>query len=332
MDKSPQHHKQNRSSVRIALVAFLVIIASSLLAIQLTRVDYNKLTMVFEHDYRAYSSAARVLVNQGNPYDQLQLYTMEQAMGFTGFPPLMVWNPPWALVIVLPLAFMPFPMSTLIWLSLNVFLVFICGALLWRELAPHGDRRYWLGILVAFAYVPTLQTIRIGQISLWLLVGITGFLVAQRARRDSLAGAFLVLLTIKPHVSFLFLLAVAWWIVRERRWRVLFGASAALAAACAVVGLISPAVFGQYLRPTAGLIPYGHSTTLGTWLLAVFGAEQHWLQYLPSVVGLLLFVVWALRRKGEWDWSHLAPGLLLASTIGAAYGWSFDQVPCCPWW
>ncbi|MHB1357082.1 MAG: hypothetical protein ACYCZF_14025, partial [Anaerolineae bacterium] len=164
----------------------------------------------------------------------------------------------------------------------------------------------------------------------WLLVGITGFLVSIHTQRDYLAGAFLVLLTIKPHIGFLFLLAIAWWVVRKRRWGVLLGGAAALAAACAVVGLISPAVFEQYLSAAAGPPLYWRSTTLGTWLRVVFGSEQHWLQFFPPGVGIFLFVAWALRHQGEWNWPRLAPELLLASVIFAAYGWSFDYVVLLP--
>ena len=315
---------------RIAVLVALVLASTILLVIILVQSNINEIANAFGLDYCAYSSAARVLIIRGNPYDRAQLLAMEQANGFPDRVPIMVWNPPWALALFLPFAFLPFPMSTMIWLFLSALLALVCGAILWRELVPHGDRRYWLGIVLAVAYMPTVQTLKLGQISLWLLVGITGFLVALRARRDVLAGAALALLMVKPHVTFLLLVGVGWWVLRERRWRVLLGGAVTLVAACAVVGLISPAVFGQYLRPTAGSPLYVRSTTLGTWLLTVFGTEHYWLQYLPSVVGFILFVGWALRRKGGWDWQRLAPGLLLASTICAAYGWGFDQVTLLP--
>ena len=316
--------------MRTAVLVLLVVAGVIILVVILVRTNINEMADTFGLDYRAYWSAARVLINQSNPYDRVQLLAMEQASGYSGSLPIMVWYPPWAFAIILPFAFLLFPVSTIMWLVLNVFLAFSCGAVLWHELAPQDDRRYWLGMIFAFVYMPTFQMLRIGQISLWLLAGITGFLVAVRRKREGLAGAFLVLLTIKPHISFLFLLAVAWWIVRERRWRVLLGGAAALGAACAMVGFISPAVFGQYLRPTAGSPLYYRTTTLGSWLLTVFGTEHYWLQYLPSVVGFILFVGWALRRKGVWDWPRLVPGLLLASTICAAFGWIHDTVTLLP--
>ena len=313
----------------VALLAVLLVLSFVLLALVLAQSTPDDLAAFSGHDFTQYYSAARLLVQRANPYDPVALLAQERSIGWLAADPILMWNPPWTIALVLPLIVLPFGLAAWVWLVLNLGLMLVCGAVLWRVIAP-DDRRYWLGIILAFIYLPTFQALRIGQISPWLLAGITGFLVAVRCKRDALAGASLVLLTIKPHISFIFLFAVACWIVRERRWRVLIGGAVTLAAACAVVGLISPAVFAQYLRVAAGPPLYWRSATLGTWLRSGFGAEQHWLQFSPSVIGLLLFVVWALRHKGEWNWPRLAPGLLLASTIFAAYGWPFDQVVLLP--
>lgn len=324
--KSKIGHLLGQERIRVGVLALLILIIGIILVALLAGSSTNKMADTFGLDFRSYWSVSRVLVSQGNPYDRAQLLNMEQSSGYTGIMPIMVWYPPWAFTIFLPFSFLPFPISTLLWLAINVFLALTCGAVLWRELAPLDDRRFWLGMILAFVYMPTLQTLRIGQISLWLLAGITGFLAAVRTRRDGLAGAFLVLLTIKPHVSFLFLFAAVWWVVRERRWRVIQGWAITFGCACVIVGLFSPEIFAQYLRPTAGSPLYWSTATLGSWLLAVFGAEHYWLQYLPSAIGLLLFVIWAKHHNSPWNWPQLAPGLLLASSIFAAYGWPYDQV------
>jgi hypothetical protein len=315
--------------VRLAVLGALVLASFVLLARQLAQAAPSDLANFSGHDFTQYYGAARLLLQRANPYDPVTLLAMERTIGWTALDPILMWNPPWTLALVLPLTALPFNLAAWAWLALNSGLMLVCGAALWRIIAP-GDRRYWIGMGAAIVFMPTLQALRLGQISPWLLVGITGFLVAVHARRDGLAGATLVLLTIKPHVSFLFLFAIAWWVVRERRWRVPLGAVATLAGACVVVGVISPAIFGQYLRAASGPPLYWRSATLGTWLRTAFGAEQKWLQFLPSVIGLILCVGWVIRRKGAWDWSHLAPGLLLASMIFATYGWGFDQVILLP--
>ncbi|MHB1357602.1 MAG: glycosyltransferase family 87 protein, partial [Anaerolineae bacterium] len=297
-----------QSKFRVAALVVLVLVGIALLTVQLSQIAPSDLAALCGHDFTQYYSAARLLVQRADPYDPAAMLAMERSIGWAEADPLMMWNPPWTLALVLPLLALPFGLAAGLWLALNCVLVLLCAAVLWRLMAPQGDRRYWLAMLLVIAYIPTLQTLKIGQISLWLLVGITGFLVSIRTQRDYLAGALLVLLIIKPHIGFLFLLAIAWWVMRERRWRVLLGGAAALVAVCAVVVLISPAVLEQYLRAAAGPPLYWRSTTLGTWLRVVFGSEQHWLQFLPSVVGILLFAAWALRHKGEWNWPQLAPG------------------------
>ena len=105
---------------------------------------------------------------------------------------------------------------------------------------------------------------------------------------------------------------------------------AALTAALAVVTLISPSVIPQYLATIGSPPLYWRSATLGTWLRTLWGADKHWLQFLPTIIALIGLVAWAFGYKGAWNWKSLTPGLLLVSTISASYGWGFDQVTLLP--
>jgi hypothetical protein len=58
--------------------------------------------------------------------------------------------------------------------------------------------------------------------------------------------------------------------------------------------------------------------------------ERHWLQFVPSLLGVAGLVVWLWRRRGPWRWEVLAGPLLLASVATAAYTWSYDQVVLLP--
>ncbi len=308
----------------------LFICATTLLAFELRENFLAEVTEGWSLDYRQYWGAARVLVQRGNPYDAATLGRMEASSGLLELLPVMMWNPPWTLALALPFALLPFTFSALAWLITNILLVAICGAALWSYFAPQDDKRYWLGILAAVVYMPTIQTLRLGQISIWLLVGITGFLMAVKGKRDYLAGAALALLAIKPHVAYLFLAGAVWWVIREKRWKVVLGGASVLVCASALVVAISPNVFEQYMNAASNPPLYWYTTTLGTWLRVVFGFERNWLQFLPSVVGLMIFIAWIMQYKTVWDWQQLAPGLLLASTITAAYGWALDQVTLLP--
>ena len=65
--------------------------------------------------------------------------------------------------------------------------------------------------------------------SFLLLIGVAGFLHFATRKRDAIAGAFLSLTAIKPHVVYLVWIAAFWWMLRERRWGIAVGGVALLA-------------------------------------------------------------------------------------------------------
>jgi hypothetical protein len=280
-------------------------------------------------DFVQYWSAARLLVGGGNPYDPATLFSMEQSVGWPHPESLLMWNPPYALALVLPVAHLPFNLATLAWLALQLELILGSGVLSWRYFAREDDR-FRIGLLVALAFVPTLLALRLGQISPWLLVGVVGFLWAERSKRDFLAGGALALLMIKPQVAYLFLAAALWWAWRSRRWRVLAGGLGALLIGSGLVFLVSPGIVANYLaamtRPPLHWLP----PTIGTWLRLLFRPAPSWLQFLPSVVGLLGLAVWLWRRRGPWRWQSVASPLLLASFLTTSFGWTYDQIILLP--
>jgi hypothetical protein len=280
-------------------------------------------------EFVEYWGAARLAIHDGNPYDPVSMLAVQRAVGWPYDDPDLLWNPPWTLAILIPLGLLPFRLATFVWLLLQLGLLLVSGFFLWRCVAPESSR-YWVGLLLAAGFVPGWFALNMGQISPWLLAGAVGFLWAAREGRDLAAGATLALLTIKPHLTYLFFLAVLWWIWRNRRWRIPIGWLAALAGASGIVLLVDRDIFGRYLAAAANPPLHWATPTLGAWLRLLFGVEWHWLQFLPSLLGVVGLGVWLWRRRGPWRWEGLAGPLLLASVATAAYGWSYDQVVLLP--
>lgn len=282
------------------------------------------------HDFVQYWAAAQVLLDGGDPYDAEALLAVEKSVGWPESEPLLLWNPPWTLTLVLPLAFLPFGLAAQVWLVIQIGLLLASSVLLWRTFAT-ADNRVWLALVLSAGFAPGLLALLLGQVSIWLLVGVAAFLWAVQGRRDLLAGVALALLTIKPHVAYLVLLAALWWVWRTRRWSVVSGVVAALGAATLPALILSNQVLSHYLHiavrpPLQDFAP----PTIGLWLRTLLRVDWYWLQYLPSLVGGMCLLTWLLRRQGPWDWNHTAPPLLLASVITAAYGWSYDLVVLLP--
>ena len=57
--------------------------------------------------------------------------------------------------------------------------------------------------------------------ALVLLTGMVGFLYFEKARNDWAAGISLYLLAVKPHLAFLFWIALGFWILERKRWTIL---------------------------------------------------------------------------------------------------------------
>src|SRR5262249_22911228 len=175
-----------------------------------------------------------------------------------------------------------------------------------------------------------------GQIGPFILLGITGFLLAERRGRLWLAGACGVLMAIKPHLVYLFWMALAAWVVRRplsERWKVIAGGLLAGIVATAIPFACNPDVLSQYWDALTHRTPeQWKSPTLGSLLRELLGRERFSLQFIPALIGIAWLAVhgW-LQRERSWSWSEQMPMVLLVSFATASYGaWPFDLVILLP--
>jgi hypothetical protein len=305
------------------------------------------------HDFVEYWAAGRLVVSGANPYDPDAVLALERQAGRTE-ECLLMWNPPWVLPLVAPLGlFDAHPSSQLsscrvgrlLWLLLNLAVLAWCADRLWVLYGGPESGRV-VAVALAFGFFPTYMALVIGQISPLLLLGATAFLVLQPPPQgdsksamlgslkaairgsDFSAGAASVLLAVKPHLVYLFWLALLLWAVYQRRWRVLLGGALAGAALTLAAVAMDPGVLGQYWHTLTHRPPEQYrSPTLGTLLrLAVGDGSFRW-QFLAMLPGLAWFAWHWGRNRDRWDWAEQTPLLLLVSVLTTSYGaWPFDLV------
>lgn len=309
---------------RRALLAVGVIVAAVALAFQLPRlVDRGVLPI---DDFAEYWAAGRLNLQAGNPYDVNQLDVLQRGAGLPeDEPAIIMWNPPWTLTFVMPFGLPPYPLARLVWLLFHMGLVVLCADLLWHDFGGTNNRR-WIAWFVALTFCPTLITLKSGQISPFILAGLTGFLVCQRGRHDFWAGAVMVFASIKPHLVYLIWVAVVLWALDQRRWRVLLGIAAGFVGALGVPIVFNHDLIHQYLEAIKQPPVDWMATTFGTLLRMWFGSEHKALVFLPSLLGFLWLVPYWLTHRRDWRWEEQLPLLLLVSNSTAAYGWLGDQV------
>jgi len=275
-------------------------------------------------DFVEYWAAGRLNLRGGNPYDPQQMEALQAQTGRTHGIPVMMWNPPWMLALVMPFGAMEYVFGRVVWLYSNLVLLAVCVESLWHLYG--GVARYrWVAWLLGLGFTPILQTFKTGQSGVLLLAGLVGFLYFNRRRRDGLAGACLLLATFKPHILYLLFIVLLLWAWKYSRWRAVYGLVLALGGALAIVWLVNPSFLQQYMYAVAHFPPVDWATpTLGGALRLLLGTEHFWLQFVGPVVGLVwLWLYW--RRCGHiWNWLEHAPMLVMVSMITAAYGWTYD--------
>jgi hypothetical protein len=284
-------------------------------------------------DFVEYWAATRLLLTGQNPYGAQELFELQRSVGWRDSIPLLMWNPPWTLSFTLPFGLASFDVAQLLWLLLNIFIVLFCAQQLWLLYGglPTAYRRAWLVVLT---FAPAYLVLILGQIGPLILLGLVGFLLCARDKHWKWAGAFTILVSIKPHLLYLFWIALVLWTIEKRQWQLMVGATLSGFVVAAIPLLFSPSVYGDYvqLNTTTTLpTPYDWQTpTIGGAARLLFGGEKVWLQFVPCLIGIVWLLFHWQRSKNQWEWVEQLPILIVASLATAAFAWSFDYIVLLP--
>ena len=228
--------------------------------------------------------------------------------------------PPIALLLMLPLALLPYLVALGGWLAGQ-----LCGfLLLLRRLFPHP-----LAPAAALIFPGTAQSLIAGQNGIFSAMLVAGGLY-HLDRRPVLAGLFFGTLSYKPQMAmaaFAALLFGAYW----RSFAMALATAAALAAASAAILGIGPwlafirqlDVAGALLG--SGRIPFDRMVTVFA-AARLGGASIATASLLQSTVALLALgaLAWVWRQRGPLAWRGAALALVIPLTT--PYAFRYDLV------
>ncbi len=275
-------------------------------------------------DYVEYWSSGRLNLTGGNPYDPAQMLLIERSVGWKDPGPLMMLNPPWILPLAMFLGIFDYNFSHFIWFILQICIIGVCSMLLWR-IYSGPQRSAWISWMLLFTFGPILHTLKTGQVTILILLGIVGFLYFVERKSDLLAGAFASLVFIKPQLVYLFILAIILWSISSHRYRVLLGMCTATIVSLAVVSLINPHVISQYIVLVRFYpLNFWLTSTLGTFIRQIIDTNKFYLQFIPLIAGLIWFLVYWQKRGKTLDWSSQLPLIVLVSLTTTPYAWTTD--------
>lgn len=283
-------------------------------------------------DFYAYWGAFQALKQGMNPYDPDSLEKMQSLAGLRFSGTHYYWNPPWMLVLASPVLILPFQKSASIWMGMSILCSILSPVLIW--ITQKGKPGSLIPCVMAgICFYPMLETLYWGQVGALVTLGVAGFLWATFSRRDLLAGSFLILASLKPHLLYLFFIAVAFWVIVEHRYRVLFGAVAAGAALGVVTWISGPDVFQHWLGNSARA--WEHIATRRSANLVGFtrglisdftGLAPFWPLIVIPAAGVLACLAWLLLRRKRIEWSRDLAPILCCSVFTAPYGWAHDHL------
>ena len=284
-------------------------------------------------DFVEYWAATRLLLNGGNPYSPEELLMVQKTAGWAGESALIMWNPPWTLSLFLPFGILNFSMGQFLWLLLHVSFIFISAQTLWRIYGNSAATR-WVPWLLALTFIPVGFVLIIGQVSPLLLAGLTAFLHFERKKNWFALGAATTILSIKPHLLYLFWILLILWIWQQRQWRIALGALSTGLCAALIPLLLDGRIYAEYFalygingitKPLDWPAP-----TLRNIFVLLLHLDSIWLQLAPSVLAVGWVLYYWRRHKHDWQWIEHLPLIVLVSVTTSAFAWTYDQVVFLP--
>ena len=278
-------------------------------------------------DFVEYWASGHQLREHENPYDGVAIFQRERSAGYPPHDPVLVMpNPPTALPLVFPLGFFGAQAGALLWDSLLLGCLVVSVRMIWRM---HGSPRN-PGILLGYSFGPALACLTVGQVGLFLLLGMVLFLRYYQSR-PLMAGASLWLCALKPHLFLPFGVVLLVWILVSKAYKILLGSVGAMAFSAGIAWVLDPRAwtqYGQMMR--AARIDRLPIPCLSNLLRRSVAPDALWLQYVPAALGCIWALDYFRRHRHEWNWSECSSTLLLVSVLVAPYTWFTDQAVLLP--
>ncbi len=314
------------------LVYLSILLGCAVVLTEQIRILLANPTLLPPDDFVEYWAAGHLNAQGRNPYDPDALLPLQRVAGRDTDEAIMMWNPPWTLAWVMPFGLAQPRLAQLLWLAMGGVLLLWGSDRIWLWSGGASQLR-WIAWGVTFTFLPSYFVLIAGQITTFVLSSAIAFVGLLRVNRPLLAGMSLLGLAFKPHLAYLVwptLLLVAW---KEACYRVVLGLALSLGMATAIAWSFNPAVLQQYAEALAQRPPEQWlSPTLGTVLRLWWGAELFRLQFVPVVLGLIWWLIDAMRTwQHPWNWTDRLPLLLAVSFVTAPYGaWPFDLILLLP--
>ncbi len=294
---------------------------------------------MFASDFIQYWTAFQLATAGQNPYDAPTLLAAQQLIRPEATIPLMMWNPPWILLLLGPVLLFSFQASALVWVGLNTTVLAVFA---YRAKVVVSTKATVLTLLLITAFYPVWSCLSLGQMSLLLLAGTLLVLRGVLAGRLVPIAFGAVLLSLKPHLFFFLGVVLLSRLARHRWYAPVIAAVGGVTFAAALSEIIFPGLISNWIEalqnPGKGAVPppaFAVTTLVGVIRGALKDSEGMipvWPMKVVPLLPAVAFLVWQLRAKKMFPLERLWPGVLAFSYLFSPYGWTFDICLLLPAW
>lgn len=272
-------------------------------------------------DLQAYWSSTYLFAHGQDFSDPTALGEIEHTLTTRDDPEtLYSWFSPIGNVVLLPFTLIPFTRAVYYWLVLNIIILFYSATLIWDD----TDLRTWIPLLAIFSFSMTVVSLVFGQINFLEVLGLALFLSLNKRSKPYLAGASLVLTTIKPHLVILTLPILLLDLLRKKEWKALTGFVAALAFCFLILfAFYPPWIQSFWTVVTSGMSTFRETPNVNG-LLVLLG--EYNLGKLLWLIALIIGIVWWWKHGQTWDRRTFIDISVAAGLIVSPIGWSYDQI------
>ncbi len=230
------------------------------------------------------------------------------------------WFFPTGNVILLPLTVIPFTRVVYYWLILNVVIFFYSTVLTWEG----PEKRVGIPLVAVFSFALTLISLIFGQINSLQVLGLALFLALSKSNKPYIAGASLVLTTIKPHLVILTLPILFLDLLRKKEWKTLTGFFIALGFCFTVLFAFYPPWIQSFWKVfSSGMNTVRETPTINGLLVLL---DEFTIGKLLWLVTLVMGIIWWWQRGLNWNRRTFIDISVTVGLIVSPIGWSYDQV------
>jgi hypothetical protein len=319
-----------RSQAWYRIILWLILLGGIFILWQLSKSLLTNSQSIPIDDFTHYWAAGKLNLSGDNPYSTNLVQNLRNSIHGQEANPEKIcisYTPPWSLILLMPFGLLQYSISRLLWFLVSVGLLIFSVNKIWQLYS--GSQKYiWMAWLIAFAFSPTLTQLRKGQIVIWAVVGISGFLwQVERKENDWLAGIYPTLLLVKPHLTYLFWPALLLWSFQQRRWKLLIAFLITFVSVLSFAIAFNSNVLQEYILGVAENSPLEWFTaSLSNHLRLWLGYELIWLQFIPALFGLGWLLFFWFKHRHKWDWLENMPIILLISLLTAPFAWTDDHI------